>query len=252
MPGLVETAVRRSGTAPLRALAVRLSSAAVIGFATGLIVGGLGGRVAMLALRLTSDPSLRGLETDDGFTIGVISGDTLFLVGFTAFLGVVGGVFYVAIRPWLPPRARPWAFAVMAGAIGGAIVVEPDGIDFTLLEPSWLAVAMFVVLPAAYGYVVAVLVERSFRRPVDERWRALIGLVLLVPVLPFLLTLGLRGPDDIGVVIVAVLVLVLLARRRGIASTWTSPPVSWIGQLGLAVVTLLAAAVLVRDVLAIL
>ena len=37
----------------------------------GLLVGGVGGRVAMLLLRLTSDPRLRGLETDDGFTIGV-------------------------------------------------------------------------------------------------------------------------------------------------------------------------------------
>lgn len=249
---MVETTVRRSNAARLRAVGGRLSSAAVIGFTTGLIVGGLGGRLAMLALRLTSDASLRGLETDDGFTIGVISGDTLFLLGLTAFLGVLGAVFYVAIRPWLPPGVRPWAFAVVAGAIGGAIVIKPDGIDFTVLEPLWLAVAMFVALPAAYGYVVAILVERSFRRPVDKRWRGLIGLVLVLPVLPFPLTLGLRSPVDIGILIVAILVLVLFARGRGIASTWTSPPASWIGRLGLGTVTVLATVGLIRDAAAIL
>ena len=39
----------------------------------------------MLMLRLTSDPTLRGLETDDGFVIGRFSGDTVFLLILTAF-----------------------------------------------------------------------------------------------------------------------------------------------------------------------
>ena len=41
----------------------------------------------MLLLRLTSDPALRGTQTDDGFTIGVFSTQTLFLLGVTAGLG---------------------------------------------------------------------------------------------------------------------------------------------------------------------
>ena len=53
----------------LRRLAVSTSAGAV----AGLAIGGVGGRLAMLLLRLTSDPSLRGLPTDDDFTIGVIS-----------------------------------------------------------------------------------------------------------------------------------------------------------------------------------
>lgn len=236
----------------LRVVAGRLSSAALIGFLTGVVVGGLGGRLVMLVLRLTSDPFLRGLETDDGFTIGVVSRETMFLVILTAFLGVVGALVYLAIRPWLPPRVRPWTAGVVAGAVGGAVAIRPDGIDFTLLEPLWLAVAMFIALPAAYGVVLAVLVERSFRRPVGERWRSLIGLPLLLPLLPLPIALGLRGPVQTGVLLAAIPVLWLLSRGRGLASAWTTPVVTWIGRTALAAVTALAVVVLVRDVVAVL
>jgi hypothetical protein len=40
----------------------------------------VGGRLAMLLLRLTSDPVLRGVSTDDGFTIGRFSAQTIFLL----------------------------------------------------------------------------------------------------------------------------------------------------------------------------
>lgn len=251
---MIGTTARQAPTAAsgLRVVAGRLSSATLIGFLTGAVVGGFGGRVAMLVLRLTSEPFLRGLETDDGFTIGVVSGETMFLVALTAFLGVVGVLVYLAIRPWLPPRLRPWTSGVVAGAVGGAVAIRPDGIDFTLLEPLWLAVAMFIALPAAYGVVLAVLVERSFRRPVGQGWRSLIGLPLLLPLLPLPIALGLRGPLETGVLLAAILGLWLLSRGRRLASTWTSPPVTWIGRTALAAVTALAVVVLVRDVVAVL
>jgi hypothetical protein len=58
------------------------------GFFAGVLIGEVGGRLAMLALRLTSDPSLHGVSTDDGFTIGRVSLQTLFLLGVTAGLGM--------------------------------------------------------------------------------------------------------------------------------------------------------------------
>jgi hypothetical protein len=73
-----------------RTVLARISVTCAIGALTGAVIGGVGGRLAMFVLRLMSDPSLHGRETDDGFTIGVISGATLFLVGLTAFLGVAG------------------------------------------------------------------------------------------------------------------------------------------------------------------
>ncbi len=67
-----------------------LASGVSAGFISGVLIGGVGGRLAMLVLRLTSDPALRGAQTDDGFTIGVFSTETLFLLGVTAGLGIVG------------------------------------------------------------------------------------------------------------------------------------------------------------------
>src|SRR5258708_6692212 len=40
------------------------------GLVAGAIIGGLGGRLAMLVLRLTSNGSVRGVKTSDGFVIG--------------------------------------------------------------------------------------------------------------------------------------------------------------------------------------
>lgn len=56
----------------------------------------------MFLLRLTSDDSLRGIETDDGFIIGRFSGDTVFLLGAGAFVGAFGGLIYLGLREWLP------------------------------------------------------------------------------------------------------------------------------------------------------
>jgi len=249
---VVETAVRTPAAERWRTLAGRLSSAALIGFLTGAIVGGLGGRVAMLVLRLTSDPSVRGLESDDGFTIGVVSGATAFLVMATAFLGVLGAVVYLVIRPWIPPRLRPWTSAIFAGVVGGAAVIRPDGIDFRLLSPVSLAVAMFIALPAAYGFVLAVLVERRFERPAGRRWPSFIGLVLLIPLLPLPVTFGIRATTAFGVVVAVVVVIWFLGRGAGLASTWTSPVVTWLGRTAVAVLIALVGAALIRDVVAVL
>ena len=61
-----------------------LASGVTGGFVCGLLIGGVGGRLAMFVLRLTSDPSLRGARTDDDFIIGVFTSQTLFLLGVTA------------------------------------------------------------------------------------------------------------------------------------------------------------------------
>ena len=119
----------------LLASARRVSAGVVGGLATGALIGGVGGRLAMFVLRVTSDPSLHGLETDDGFTIGRFSGETLFLVLATAALGVIGGLLYLAVRPWLPERWRAALTGVFGGIVGGALFISPDGIDFTLLDP---------------------------------------------------------------------------------------------------------------------
>ena len=227
----------------LKAKARRLSAAAAAGFLTGAAIGGIGGRLAMFVLRLTSDPALRGLKTDDDFTIGVFSGATMFLLVFTALGGMVGGIFYLVVRSWLPKSARPWIFGAFTAVVGGALVIRPDGIDFTLLEPLWLAVVMFIALPAAYGVAVSLLAERflasdsAFAGP----WAWIAGPVLLLP-------LGLFGPAGLAVIALIVAAFFLSRSAPQIGSLWTSAPVAWIGRAGLVAIGALAAASLLRDV----
>jgi hypothetical protein len=161
----------------------RLAAATAAGFLAGLVIGGVGGRLAMFLLRVTSDASLHGMDTDDGFTIGVFTTATAFLLGVTALLGTLGGVFYLVAREVIPPRLRPWTMGVLAGAVGGVLVLRPGELDFTLLEPLWLAVAMFVALPALYGIALALLVERWLLEDSIMRRRGfwIAGLLPLVP-----------------------------------------------------------------------
>ena len=160
-----------------------LASGVTGGFVSGLLIGGVGGRLAMLLLRLTSDPALRGVETDDGFTIGVFSAQTLFLLGVTAGLGILGGLFYLIVRGWIPDRRRVVVMTVFFGLVGGGGLLRPDGIDFTELSPLPLAVAMFLAIPVAYGAVMPLLTERMLREGSAMRrtpWAWVAGLLPLV------------------------------------------------------------------------
>ena len=74
------------------------------GALAGFLIGGVLGRIAMFVLRLTSPDAVMGRESDDGFTIGQISTETLFLIVVTTTLGALVGVAYVAARPAVPGR----------------------------------------------------------------------------------------------------------------------------------------------------
>jgi hypothetical protein len=59
-----------------RRVAWRVLVGAAAGAIAGLVVGGIGGRLAMLLLRLTSPDVAIGLVSDDGFEIGVVTTST--------------------------------------------------------------------------------------------------------------------------------------------------------------------------------
>ena len=222
-----------------------LASGVTSGFVCGLLIGGVGGRLAMFVLRLTSDPALRGLKTDDGFTIGVFSTETLFLLGVTAGLGILGGLLYLIVRGWIPKRWRVVVMTVYFGLVGGGGLLRPDGIDFTLLSPLPLAVAMFIAIPVAYGAAMPWLTEwlsregSAMRR---RRWAWIVGL------LPLLLA------NIVGVLLLVVAFIVLLVRRSvpAIVADWRSPVGAWIGRALLLVTALASGAKLLRDSLEIL
>ncbi|MGI9613716.1 MAG: hypothetical protein ACR2QO_12450 [Acidimicrobiales bacterium] len=86
-------------------------------------------------------------------------------------------------------RGPPWLIATgitlaLGTGAGGGPIVNADGIDFRFLDPLWLAVALFVFPPAAWGMTVALITERLLHHRaiaeeplpgVDARPRGLIG-----------------------------------------------------------------------------
>ncbi len=138
------------------------------GVVVGLLVGGVGGRLLMLALRLTT-PGVDGVTTDDGFTIGRLSGATLGLLVVGALIGAVNGALYVlARRLVVRPLLGPLWVAVTTAVVGGALV-HADGVDYRILEPLGLAVGGFALLPALAALLVVRLVERRLPAPAPLR-----------------------------------------------------------------------------------
>ena len=64
-----------------------------------------------------------------------------------------------------PRWFRLLSFSVGPAVVVAAIVVHPTGVDFRVLEPLWLAVALFVLIPAVYVVLLVVLVERALAGP---------------------------------------------------------------------------------------
>jgi hypothetical protein len=177
----------------VRPVAWRLLAATGAGALVGATVGGIGGRLAMFALRLTSDDRVLGTITDDGFEIGRFTTATLFLLTVTAGLGAATGATYFVVRETLPQRGRTLLWATVVGLLTGADLLKPDSLDFTVLEPRSFAVASFVLLPTVAAFLIAFTIERLL---VLEPWSdrpltvvLVLGALPLIPVLPGLLLL---------------------------------------------------------------
>jgi hypothetical protein len=82
-------------------------------------------------------------------------------------LGAVGGVVYAGARhlTFGPEWWRVTSVVLGAALPVGAAIVHDDGVDFTVLEPVELAVAMFVLLPGLYGLLLQLVVERRLSPP---------------------------------------------------------------------------------------
>lgn len=226
----------------LRTSALWIGRILLAGALCGLVIGGVGGRLAMFVLRLTSPDSLRGLETDDEFEIGVFSSATIFLLLFCTVLGLFGAFTYVLARQWLPARTRMPVFAAIGATLGGAGTIRTDGLDFTLLEPLELAVAMFIALPALYGGALVWLSERFLASSWWDRHR--FGWVVFLPFLP-VLALGFVG---LVVVPVAALLMAFVPRYPRLLAAWQSPVLAWLGRAAITVLIVVAGSRLVDDV----
>lgn len=206
----------------------RLAAITAAGALLGLLVGGVGGRLAMLVLARLN-PRATGVTSDDGFSIGqfTLTGSlNLLLVG--VLFGVLGAAIYAVLRPlMIGPR---WFQVLSIGAgpavVAGEMLVHVDGVDFTLLEPAWLAIAFFVLIPGVYSALLTVLAER---------WLALDGFFAHGPLPLVLLPLLAFGPlaPLLGVLAVAWL-LVELVRRRSGGRVPDATAVAWSARAALA------------------
>ena len=172
-----------SARADLKTVAYWLTLGAAAGGLGGLLVGGVGGRLAMFILRLTSDDFVRGIESDDGFTIGrfdLLS--TLNLLAVATVLGAIVGMIVVFGRPFFPKRGMPFAWAGAGAITGGAILINSDGVDFTLLEPHLLAIVFFVTIPAVGAGLIAWLTEVYPKFWWRKRGPTLVASIAAVPV----------------------------------------------------------------------
>ncbi len=222
----------------------RLAATTWAGAILGLVVGGLGGRLAMLLLARLN-PAATGVVSDDGFVMGRLTTGTQTLLVVGTALGVLGGGIYFVLRGLrIGPRwFQVLSLAVGSGVVVASLIVHQDGVDFTLLGPPLLAISLFVAIPVLYAALLTVVAEHWLRT--DGRasrwpwWIVLAPLVLWLPLLPVAL-LGLAG------------IVVVMAARQFPAGRRVLgfPGLKSIAWVGLAALFVWCVADLTRDVMA--
>lgn len=123
------------------------------GLVIGLAIGGTLGRIFMRLVFLAQEDTL-GFTTAMGAIIGdFTAGGTLFIGIFGAFMGLVLGIGYVAVRALLPPRFwwRELAFVGGSSVLMLGVIVRGNRDDFTFLPAtlSLVLIAGSVALTAA-------------------------------------------------------------------------------------------------------
>lgn len=213
--------------------------AVVSGLASGILVAGAGGRLAMRLLAATAGDEAQGRLTEADEVVGAITvGGTIGFIVFTGlFFGLATGALYLLIRRWLPGGRLGGV------AFGGALLViaatriEPlrrDNPDFDIVGPGWLSAVVFAALVVAHGMAVAAVAGRYSRALplLSRRARPVLAhapLLLVVPMAPVLVPVTLVG-----------VVSVLAARLRPVVATVRSRRSTVLGRAVLAAILVLA------------
>ncbi|MEO5851059.1 MAG: hypothetical protein ABIQ15_00970, partial [Nocardioides sp.] len=158
-PGRSPTRVGTAESA-VRALAAATAAGAIL----GVVIGGVGGRIAMGFLA-SLNPEDKGVISDDGFQMGRITlgGTAQFLLTALQF-GLIAGLIYLALRSLaIGPRWVRIASLTAGGTVVFGALVIHDGVDFTLLQPAWLPVVLFLAIPLIYIPAAGILTERWLR-----------------------------------------------------------------------------------------
>lgn len=167
-------------------------------------MGGVLGRLAM-SLLASMNPEDAGSSSDDGFTVGqVTAGGITQLVFASVALAMVGASIYMIVRPLLMGHGtvRVVVTSFGFGVPAAALVIHPEGFDFSQLEPSWLPIALFVLLPVTLVAVFAMLVERFLA---DDSWFLTAPRRTVLPMLAIWLAAGLALVVVVPIFLVAML-----------------------------------------------
>lgn len=224
-----------------------LAAVTAAGVVSAVVVGGIGGRLAM-GLLAAQNPEDHGKLTDDGFVMGqfTISG-TINLVGVAVFLGLFASLVYLALRGLLigPLWFQVASMSIGAGTVVGALLVDPDGgVDFTLLDPPLLPIGLFVAIPVLYVAMLALLARRFLRA---TSWFATGDLRLIVVLTAVLWIAGLPLLPLLAA-IAAVWAVGVRLRGTGLAAVVRAPATLWAARGVLAVAFGVAVANLGSDI----
>ncbi len=155
--------------------ALKSLSVGTISGLTGGLVAGIGSRLAMRLAGALTSASNRRIETEAGFTVGEITPDgTVFLILFSAYLGIFGGLAYVSVKPWIPStgRTRGLWFGSLLLVLFGPLVIEGANFDFNLFGPPLLNLVTFSCLFLLFGLVTTSVADRlDDGRPTARRTR---------------------------------------------------------------------------------
>jgi ABC-type transport system involved in cytochrome c biogenesis permease subunit len=148
----------------LRSVAAALGVGAVV----GLVVAGGGARLAMGLIALADDREDFGAITGSGAFVGEITfGGTVAVLATGMALGIVGALVYLALRSWLPARARyrSLVFVVIVLGLGLFVTIDGNQGDFVFLNTA-VSIASFAAVLLLYALVVPPLIDRLAPRTV--------------------------------------------------------------------------------------
>lgn len=222
------------------AIAREIAIGGLAGILGGILVVGIGGRLFMRVAALI-DPEAIGRTTSSGAIVGRITldGSMAFVLFEGLGFGVLAGIVWVVVSPWLPGSgpARFGSAALAATLLGGILIVQADEIDFLIVRPTALVVALLLVLIAAMGAAVAGI-DRWLRgrmpgADAGRGWRTgyavlfAIGLTMLPLVVSFYFGhgAGLRSPPwAVGLAIVVTGVLTAVGWALRVRAPASPPP----------------------------
>jgi hypothetical protein len=145
-----------------------IAAGSLSGIVVGVVVGGVGSRLVMRLSAIAAGSGVQGVTTANGNRVGEITvGGTIALIIVAGvFTGILGGLLYASLRPWLAPFARWRGLIFGLGVLGlaGSQVLDEANSDFIILRPPLLNVAMFAALFVIFGITLPLAFDRTLRK----------------------------------------------------------------------------------------